>query len=526
LALVLMVIAVNVGNLMSARISARTGELAVRTALGAGRARLVGQLTLEVLVLGLVSASIAWVGAAYFLSWLGRMVDDLPFWIGFDVGAADAMFLGATTLLVVLVGGGFPALRATRGDPAQALRRTVGGRTTLGPGPGGALAALEMCISVALIGAAVVTVRGFAGYARPDLGLPTDEILTVRVIVAAQEPPPGPVMLGIVDAARTVPGVRVAGISSALPGHDPSAPLIRIEGNAPEGDAPLRAPLVTVTPGFLEALDAEPIAGRLIQEADLLAGAPPVVVVNEPFVRRFLAGGNPLGRRIHVTDDDDDPDAVPEWREVVGVVPDLGMSLGDPAMAGGVYAPMDPLGGDASAGYLALRTRDAPGGYAQPIRQAVALRHPDALLNGFQSLDEARSDNAVALGIIGGGLTLIGGMALLLSLVSLYALTSFTIARRTREIGVRLALGGSHGSIARAILGRVGLSMGVGAVAGVALGALLLEARSVFVFRIPSGEPWLLPLVGVAMATAGALASWLPTRRALAIAPVEALRSE
>ena len=523
LALVLAVIAVNVGNLMSARTSARTGELAVRTALGAGRARLVGQLTLEVLVLGLVSASIAWVGAKSFLSWLGRRVDDLPFWIGFDVGAVDTMFLGATTVLVTLVGGCLPALRATRGDPAQALRRTVGGRTTLAPGPGGMLAALEMCISVALIGAAAVTVRGFAGYARPDLDVPVDEILTVRVVLDAPDPRTAPGMAGIVDAARTVPGVRSAGAASALPGLDPPAPVIRLEGSAGADHAPLRAPMVTVTPGFLEALGAAPIAGRLIGDTDLLAGAPAVVVVNEPFVRRFLGGGNPLGRRIQVMDDEADPDAVPEWREVVGVVPDLGMSLGDPAMAAGVYAPMR---GDESVGYLTLRTGDDPGGYAQPIRQTLAARYPDALLVNFRTLDQVGSENAVALGVIGGGLTLLGGMALLLSLVSLYALTAFTITRRTREIGIRLALGGSRGSVVRAILGRTGLSMAAGALAGVALGALLLQARSVFVFRIPSGEPWLLPLVGVTMAVAGALASWLPTQRALRIPPVEALRAE
>lgn len=140
-----------------------------------------------------------------------------------------------------------------------------------------------------------------------------------------------------------------------------------------------------------------------------------------------------------------------------------------------------------------------------------------------ETLDRAGSENAAALGLFGSLLSALGGMALLLSLVSTYALVSFTVTRRAREVGIRVALGASRIQTLRSVAGRAALQIALGAVLGIPLGVLVAQAQRLFVFRVPSGEPWVLPLVACLMVAAGALAGWLPARRALRVAPSEAL---
>lgn len=275
-------------------------------------------------------------------------------------------------------------------------------------------------------------------------------------------------------------------------------------------------------PGFLESLGTRPVAGRLITEEDLLPGALPVAVVNEPFVAAFLGGGQPLGARVRVVDGRD-PGAAPEWREVVGVVPDLGLSLGDPALAAGLYLPLTEVQGGV---YLTVHVEGDPAAYGRPLRQAAAATGHDVILANLSTLADVGSDNVVALGVISGALTLLGAGALVLSIASLYAISSFTVTRRTREIGVRIALGASGTEVVRSVVGRTALFLAAGAAAGTVLGGAILRVRSIFVFRVPSGEPWLLPAIAVLLCVVGALASWVPARRAASIHPVEALRTE
>ena len=163
---------------------------------------------------------------------------------------------------------------------------------------------------------------------------------------------------------------------------------------------------------------------------------------------------------------------------------------------------------------------------ADRLRRALARVEPDLLVPLVRTLDQAGSENAKALALFGGVLSALGGMALLLSLVSTYALVSFTVSRRVREVGIRMALGASRSAVLRAVAGRAAVQIAMGALIGTPLGLLLVQVKRLFVFRVPSGEPWVLPLVALVMVGAGALASWAPARRALGVGPAEALRSE
>jgi hypothetical protein len=280
-----------------------------------------------------------------------------------------------------------------------------------------------------------------------------------------------------------------------------------------------------IRPGYFETLGATVTLGRTLEPTDVRRDAPLVAVVNESFVRKFLHGRNPLGRRVRILSSPTRPGVEPvspEWREIVGVVPDLGLSVGDPEMEAGFYLPLV----DPGWVYMVLSVTDDPAAVADRVRRTLARVEPNQLVPLVRTLDEVGSENAKALALFGGLLSALGGTALLLSLVSTYALVSFTVSRRVREVGIRLALGASRAAVLRSVAGRATLQIVLGAALGAPVGLLLVQAKRLFVFRVPSGEPWVLLLVALGMVVAGMLASWVPARRALGLGPAEALRAE
>jgi putative ABC transport system permease protein len=517
LVLVLVVISANIANLVLARSFARSRELAVRTALGATRARLVGQIFIEVLLLGAIAAAIGLTASQAVLLWIKRTLTDMPFWVDYTANPRTMLFVACATLLAAGIGGVIPALKATRGNTADTLAATTRGAST-GFGTIGALmVGAQVALSIALMNAALVMARGVGGYMSPAVLVPPGEVLTARVLSEDAS------RTAIVDALAAIPGVVAAGASTSLPGLSPPARMTAVEASAGEPAAVTRAaPVVAVHGGFFETLGARVEAGRLFTAADFAASAPPVAVVNAPFVAVFLGGANPIGRRVRTIPAE--AGATPEpWREIVGVVPDLGLSAGDPSMAAGFYVPM----GREAVFHVALRSSGDARRLAGPLRAAVSRIDPDAQLRDVVALPDVGREDRVVFAGIGTALGALGAMALLLSVVGTYAILSLSVTRLTREIGLRTALGVSRGRVLRSIMGRTCLPPAIGAVAGIALGEALVAARGIFAFRLPDGSgPWGLPLLGAILIAAGLLSAWVPARRALAIAPAEALRTE
>ena len=244
-------------------------------------------------------------------------------------------------------------------------------------------------------------------------------------------------------------------------------------------------------------------------------------MVNEPFVRKFLGGRNPIGRRIRI-DAARDRQAEQQWREIVGVVPDLGLSVGDPALAGGSYRPARTE----RLTYLAMRTTGDPKTLAAPLRAAVANVDPDLQVEEIVPLeDSGREDRAFLIGI-STALTAMGGMALLLSIVGIYALLSFMVTRRTREIGIRVALGARNWQVLTSITGGALAYLALGGVLGSALGVVFVRLRSMILIGIPEPGFWMPATIFLTLAIAGSVACWLPARRALGIRPSEALSAD
>ena len=204
------------------------------------------------------------------------------------------------------------------------------------------------------------------------------------------------------------------------------------------------------------------------------------------------------------------------WREIVGVVPDLGMSVGDPALAGGFYFPVR----DETLYYLAIRTTADPLTLVAPLRAAVANVDPDLQIEEIRTLEDAGREERVFLSGVALALTAMGGMALMLSIVGIYALLSFMVTRRTREIGIRIALGATSRQVLRAITGGALVYLAIGGILGSGLGMILAQMRSVILISIPAPGVWMPATIFLTLAIAGGVACWLPARRALRDSPV------
>ena len=511
LVMLLLVIASNVATLTLARTWARASELAVRSALGAGRARVVAQIFGEALVLGAIAAVIGLTAAHVVLRYLSQTLIPLPFWVSFDPNPRTMLFVVFLTLLVSAVSGLLPALRVTRHDLRDNLHAGRGSALGGFGRVGATLLVVEIALSIALLNGAVTMARAFRGLTGEVPALPKGQILTAHLGRV-----PDPVMRDrVVEAASKLPGVMAAGAASHLPFESPLTRPVSVEGLPA---APRRAPSQFVGPGFLEAIGAHAVAGRLLTATDFLPGAAPVVVVNEPFVQKFFGGRNAIGQRIR----NEGGDSLLVWHEIVGVVPDLGLSIGDPAFSGGFYIPVR----DERLWYVALRTTADPRTLIAPLRKAVASVDPDLQLEELVTLEEAAVEERAFVMGVSSALTAMGGMALLLSIVGIYALLSFMVTRRTREIGIRVALGANNRRVLTSIVGAASVYLAIGGALGTALGIAFVEMRSVILIQIPA-PGILMPLtIVLTLAVAGASACWVPARRALRIRPAEALAAE
>jgi putative ABC transport system permease protein len=518
LVMLLLVVASNVATLVFARTWSRAGELAVRSALGAARSRVVGQLFVEVLILGSIAAVIGLTAARSILGYLEQTILPVPFWVSFDPSARTMVFVVLLTMLVSAVSGLWPAMRVTRSDLRNTLQAGRGFAMGGFGRAGAVLMIVEIALSVALLNGAVTMARAFESYADDVPALPVNQVLTAQLgRIESKE-----MRDRIVVAAGAIPGVDAAGASQQLPRLYPPPRPTSVEAL---GDEPVQAarpaPSHAVGNGFLEAIGAHPLAGRLFNANDFVEGAAPVAVVNEPFVQKFLGGRNPIGRRIRIERTSRSDRAEP-WREIVGVVPDLGLSIGDRTLAGGFYTPAR----DEMLYFLALRSRADPRTLIAPLRAAVARVDPDLQLDEILPLEDAGREERMFLLGVASALTAMGGMALILSIVGIYALLSFMVTRRTREIGIRVALGARNWQVLRSITAGAALNLAVGGVLGSALGVAFVEMRSQILISIPPPGFWMPATIFATLAIAGLTACWLPARRALGIRPSEALNAD
>jgi putative ABC transport system permease protein len=513
LVLILLVAASNIASLVSARTWSRSSELAVRTALGAGRSRVVGQLFVEVAMLSAIASVIGLVAAQLALNYMvGVIGSGIPFWMTFDPTIRTMAFVVAVTLLVSVVSGLAPALKVTSENLNGVMLANGRGSAAGGFGSVGRVLVVEIALSAALLNCALVTSRALASYIDDIPALPVGQVLTARLSGEQSKETRD----RLLAATRALPGVVSAGAASHLPRLDPASVPVVIEPLSGESQALAgSAPATEVSDGFLESIGGRTLAGRSFTANDFLGGAAAVAVVNQPFVERFFDGRSPIGRRIKVSTE--------EWREIIGVVPDLGVSAGDRASAAGVYVP---LPANTQFLNLAIRAAGNPNTTAGPLRRLVAAIDPKADLRGIRPLEEVGVEQRSFLSGMASAMTALGVMALLLSAVSIYALLSFMVTRRTREIGIRVALGARRSQVLTTVAGSAFAFVAGGIALGTVAGVMLAGFQSVMLIRMPDVGVMTPMIVIGALAMASLGAAWFPTRRALSIRPSEALASQ
>ncbi len=536
--LVLLIASVNVANLLLARGTSRGREMAVRASLGARRVRLVRQLLTEGLVLALAGGA-----AGLALAWGGlRLViafapDDVPRLdqAGLD-GAVLAVALGAGVACSLLAGL-LPALRASAAELGEALGE--GGRGTVGCRRAGSLrgvlVAAEVALSLVLLAGAGLLIRSALALGRVEPGFPADSLLTARITLPASAyPGDGDATRAFEELARAVeglPGARAAGVASAIPmgGSGPSNGLLP-EGRPLDRSEMIDTDLRLVSPGYFRALGLPLLQGRTFTARDDRR-APGVMVVNRTFAEEAWPGEDPVGKRVACCVDEDDPNL---WKQVVGVVGDTRADgLGRPAPPE-FYLPLDQAPPRVwvwlrRSMYVAVRA--APGradarGLANDLRRAVRGFDPDLPVYDVATMDQrlagSLARNRFQTLLLAG----LGGIGLLLAVAGIYGVVAYFVSRRTREIGVRIALGASAGRVLGMALAQALRPVALGLVAGVAGALAATRLLAGFLYGVAPGDPATLAATALGLGLVGALAGYLPARRALAIDPREALAGE
>jgi putative ABC transport system permease protein len=544
LATIMVVICGNVALLLFARAATREREIAVRNALGASRARIVAQLFAEALVLAAVAIIVGLVGAAAGLRWVIGVMRSmmeaqglaLPSWIGDTLSPMTIGYAVGLAAIGAVVCGVLPGLKVTGRRSQMTLQRLAGGGSSvrLG-GVWTGITVTQVALTVMLVPVGVVFGLQTWKLRAVDHHLPVAQYLAVRLEMDDDADDP------TADAAararfeqsyralqrRVVSEVGVAGVTVAsdLPGsvHDRRRFQLDGLGDLARSGWDNVAQIASVDPNFFDVMRVPIISGRAFHAADVGAEQR-VVVVNESFVRDVLGGRNAVGHRLRFRSPAGRQESGP-WYTIVGVARDLAMTI-DPTVPSnaGIYHLLQPR--TSTSMQMAVRVGE-PAAFAGRLRELAADVAPALRVRRALPLDQAAQSELITYDATFRLIVLAGALAILLTNAGIYAVISFTVARRTREIGVRVALGADARQIVAVILSRTARHVAVGVLIGAGLGSLLTFGLSEGSFRPTAlqGGGLLVAYMGVMMGVC-LLACVVPTRRALGIQPTEALAAD
>ena len=522
---VLLIVCANVTGLLLARGAARRKEIAIRLALGATRRQIVRHLLTESLLLAVGGAVIGSLIAAWGVDFAEASVrTPIPFWIEFRVDWATLAYCGGISILTGFLFGLLPALRSSAPDIHTTLKDGSSGiaggvrRSYLRA----ALVVGELSMAVVLLAGAGAMMKTFLRFSAREVGLDTRNVLQTRVeFLDARYRDPSRLTATIgqlADRLGRIPGAASAAArhTEFIAGFGRSDVTIRVEGlsTLPPDVSPRF--YEAVTPTYLETVGLPLIAGRRLSDADR-TGAPPVVLINRRLAEQLWPGQSPLGHRIKLG-----PDSLP-WLTIVGVVGDRVVNRD--RFMNYAYVPFaqHPPGTTAD---LFIRAHDRPLALTRAIRAEAALVDPDLPLLDLQTVDQARHANYWGYEMFSIFMAVLAGLAILLAAVGLYGVVAYHAVQRTREIGIRVALGAGTGDIIRMITAQGGRLAVFGVVIGAAGAAAIVRVmRSTFIGANPV-DPVVLGLVSVLLVVVALAASYLPARAASRVDPLRALRSE
>jgi predicted permease len=519
---VLLIVAANIANLLLARATSRRKEIAIRLAAGASRWRLIRQLLTESLLL----AAIGGLLGTLFASWA---IDGIPYFLskrpagaslGFNL---DAQTLGVTLLLTLATGlvfGLLPAWQATRVDLYETLKQS--GRSSVGAAHHrmrSGLVIAEIALAFVLLVSAGLCLKGLEKARQIDIGLDPSRVLLGRLQIGMNgyTPETGKTFYReLRQRLATLPGVEEAALASWFPlgfsgckGWD-----AQVEGYVRPPSEDMTYEYAIVSPRYFATMQIPLRIGRDFTDADD-ASAPKVAIVNEAFAQRFWPGQDPIGRRFR---------SGGTWRTIVGVAKTGKYNrLNEPTWCF-FYLPYQQGVPDLDLN-ICLRTAGEPAAFAPMLNRAVHAIDPGVSLLRVTPMAEtimASFTQRLAASL----LLFLGGVALLLAAMGVYAVMAYAVSQRTQEFGVRMALGAQPGAVLRQVLRQGFVLAALGGAAGLALAAMVTRLLANFLYGVSPFDPATFVGVPLVLALVALLASWLPARRATRINPIEALRAE
>ena len=520
---VLVIACANVANLLLARAISRSREIAVRMALGASPSSLVRQLLVESLAIaipgGILGLALARAGVAVFN---GTLSFDLSFWMRVDVDMGVLAFATILVVVAAVAAGLAPARQAARVDVADVLKDQTRGSSSFRLGHATrALVIAEVALSCALLVVTGLMVKGVLSITSRYVGVNPERVATGRIELRADAYPDAAARARLFDALEfrvsSEPGVTSVALASHLPGNSVASVPVEIEGARYDNrDLVPRSRVVAISPEFFRTFGVPLLQGRPFNRADR-DGGPLVAIVNRAFAARFFSG-DVVGRRVRVRENGD-------WATIVGVAPVLGTAGGNGDRDSGTDAVYVPLAqSEWSNVGVAARTKADATALVATLRDIVAALDPDVPLYQEGRLDTVLAHASTGEKVFGGLFTFFGLAALLLSVVGLVGVLGFSVSRRTRELGIRVALGSGRVAILWLVLRDgvlqllvgVGLGLGIAALAAPQFGEALFEQRP--------HDPSVYAVIALVLVIAGALAAIVPARRALGVSPMTALR--
>jgi putative ABC transport system permease protein len=531
-ALVLLVACGNVANLLLARATARRHELSVRRALGASRWRLIRQMLAESALLAVIAAAlgiaIATVASQVLVQQLSSEAN--PVFLDLSINARVMAFTAGVSMLTVVLFGVLPAVRASAIVPADALNtRTGSGAGTARGGVANSLVVVQLTLSLVLVATSGLLVRTFSSLAGLDLGFDAGRVLVVRMNArqAVMQPSERPAIYERIRAAvAAVPGVAAAAVSAQTPivtGPMFAQPIKEISGAPPLPRGAL-ARLNLISPDWFETLGTPLVGGRDVSTRDA-RGSAAVAIVNQEFARKFLNGANPIARTVTLY-----LPGPPLVVEIVGVARDAVYgTLRNPSLPT-MYEPISQLDDRVlrfiASVYLTVRSKSGPpAALARSVAAAIADVNPNIGLSVHPLTDEldASLTQERVVAILSG---FFGAIALLLAALGLYGVTSYAVTRRRTEIGIRMALGATRGSIVAHVLRRVSVLVASGLGIGVVAGLWASRFIEALLYGLKPRDPATFAGAAAVLAFIAFAAAWLPARRAARIDPAIALREE
>ena len=529
----LLIACANVANLLLARAEARQREIAVRSALGAGGLRVLRQLLTESFVLASASAVVGLAlayGAVRLVAWWNPA--SIPRVAGVSLDWRVLLFTGVVALVTSVIFSLAPALRAMRVDLTESLKDGGQGASTSGARQRfrNALVVVEMALAVVLLVGAGLMLRSLWSLQRVPIGFDPSNVMTMRVSLPATsyESPEQVVAFyqRLLERVRQLPGVRSAGAARLLPlGSTIGDWGLRIEGYTPPPGTGAKGDWQIVTDGYIESIGERVVRGRTILPSDT-TDSQPVALINEEMARRYWNGRDAIGGRMRIGGNNGDRPSV----TVVGIVADVRHNGITDVIKEKFYIPHTQwhksTGNPIRGMSLVVKSAQDPRSLAGPIRQEIRALDSTLPVANVRTMDDVVGATMSSPRFTGFLLVTFAAIALALSAIGIYGVLSYLVSRRTREIGIRVAIGAGRGEVLRLVLGSGLLLALIGVAAGLVVAFVVTRFMSTLLHEVSPGDPLTFGSVAVVLTLVAILASLVPAWRATRVDPVVALKAE